>query len=93
MSRFEDAYYEFQSIDFDGFDISVQNFIPYAIPDKKLLFLLINPKFKANIGRKQYCVIVDTERLNAFECTGIEENFDKIFFFSDSDFLAQTKIA
>ena len=52
LSRFEDAYYDFQSIDFDGFDISVQNFIPFAIPDTKLLFLLINPKITARIGHK-----------------------------------------
>ena len=46
MTRFEDPFYEFQTMEFAGLDIMVKSFIPYVVPDKPhLIFLCIIPEF------------------------------------------------
>lgn len=60
LSRMEDPYHDYVSVEFAGIDIVVGNFVPYAIHNSKCLFLVINPKVTNKNGLKQYCVVVDT---------------------------------
>ena len=92
LSRFEDSYYDFIPIDYDGLPITVTSFKPYSVPTRSnLLFIVIDPLQDVDKKvRKQYYVMVDTESLVALECLieGDANNcFNKIFFVDSYRFL------
>ena len=59
MQRFEDPFYDFQTMEFLGLPIIVTSFTPYRIPGKAgLIFLCITPDPAPKIP-PMYFVLVD----------------------------------
>jgi hypothetical protein len=97
LKRFEDRFYEFQSIDFAGLPIFVSVFTPYSIPGTTKKFLLCIKPEATLLNRKvlpQYFVYVDCEQGVATELT-LEDNFvfSQIYFYSESCFIGQHNIS
>lgn len=98
LSRFEDSYYDFISISFDGLPITVASFTPYLVPTRpNLTCLAIDPVQDVNKKIcKQYYVMIDSETLSAKECVVEGESgnvFSKIFFVDNYRFLGQRRVS
>jgi hypothetical protein len=45
LTRFEDSYYDFLAVDFEGFPITVTSFASYTVPGKpSWIFITVNPQ-------------------------------------------------
>jgi hypothetical protein len=74
LERFEDGYYDFLTIKFEGLPITVRSFSVLAVPGKPdRMFMLVNSVEDEQIKtRKQYCLMIDTGKLEAWECESDE---------------------
>jgi hypothetical protein len=99
LSRFEERFYDFIPLDFEGLPIIVSNFTCYKVAgNQSQIFLIINPKpsvVRTSI-KKQYLVLIDINSLKAHECQLLEDpsndRLTKVFFFEQNGFLGQTKV-
>ena len=77
MSRIDECYYEFQTINFPVFPYIVTSFVFFIIPGRKKNWIFILIYLKKSLvkaeTKMQYLVIVDTEKLKAYECSVDED--------------------
>jgi hypothetical protein len=99
LSKFENNYYDFIGVDFEGFPITVTSFTPYVVPGKaNWIFILINPMqtISKTSTKKQYYLMVDIDLLVAQECiieSDLTNVFSRIFFVDHYRFLGQRKVS
>jgi len=97
LDRFEDSFYEFQQITFEGIPITVSSFAPYRIPGfKRLIFLVINSKSEIRVSnRPQYLVVLDIDRLTGhlveLEANNQKLKISKLFFCSPTFIMVESK--
>ena len=95
LARFEDVYYEYQSVDFPGLEVTAESFTPYCVPDKNMILLIVKPQVAlANVKlviKQQYFILIDIDELKAFEValSGGEDIkvVNRVFFCSPEVFL------
>ena len=91
LSRFEDTFYDFQTMEFAGLPIIVNSFTPYKMcKTSSLILLCIQPEYSPKIT-PMYFVVVDINNAKAYQCTqksaGDPWNLTQVLFITETRFI------